>query len=65
MKNNVITENKKQDKKSAKGKSNYGDNELPVATPATDIKINLAKNSNGLNQANTINNDLEPGDRKK
>jgi hypothetical protein len=64
MKKKSITEDKEQNEKATK-RNNNGKHQPPVATPATDNKKNLAKDTNGLNQANTINNNLEPGDKRK
>ena len=60
----MITEDKEQNERPTK-KSSNGGHQPPVATPSTDNKKNLAKDTNGLNQANSINNNLEPGDKRK
>jgi hypothetical protein len=63
MKNNMVAEDKEQHEKPTKKIKSNGRHQLPVATPSTDNKKNLVKDTNGLNQANSIYNDLEPGDR--
>lgn len=59
----MIAEDKEQNENATKKKSS-GKHQPVIATPATDDKKNLAKDTGGLNQANSINNALEPGTKR-